>query len=373
MKKTLLISWDFPPQTGGVARYWGNLCQYLPSGDLVVLAPQNIKSNDFDSEQKYIVERTKMKFTSKFVWPKWLPLVWQVFSLIRKHKIEHILVSEVLPTGTVALLIKWIKKIPYTLSFHGMDIAWAMRQKRKNFLLRLILKNSHSILTNSKYTSKLILDFLPSVEAKIIVVYPGLSIQDKKTSYIAFSPDKNRFIVLSVGRLVERKGFDKSIEAIKALKNRYPDILYIIVGQGEYESTLRQIVLDNQLENWVKIYNKVSDSELSGFYQSAKVFLMPSRSLANGDVEGFGIVYLEANYYGLPVIAGNVGGMPEAVENNVNGLVVDGEKVIDIISAIQTIIENPEKAKKMAEMGKTRINMIFSSEIQVQKIKELLK
>jgi len=181
---------------------------------------------------------------------------------------------------------------------------------------------------------------------------------------------ENKKFILTVGRLIERKGQDKVIEALPRIMRVAPDVTYLIVGRGSKLDELRMKVKDMKLNRQVRFFTDILDSELPAFYQNAELFIMPSRQLADGDVEGFGIVYLEANFYGLPVIGGRSGGAAEAVEQGVNGLLVDPLSVNDIAQAIMSLLTNPARAREFGERGRRRVAARFN---WAEQAKELIR
>ena len=373
MNKILLITTDFPPTRGGVASYWRGLLPYFNSDQTTVLAPAIEGAVNFDSVQPYKIVRKKL-FTSLF-WPRWLPMLWQTWKLVRTEKIDRIIAGQPLPGGTVALIVKMITGVPYILSFHGMDFLRAKAQPRKYWLLKKIMAEADGIIVNSHYTESLVAkDNVHN--CPIVVAYPAASMlgpevidKEKAKSDLHFSGKK---VVLSVGRLVERKGFDKTIMAINKLRSRYQDLVYVIVGNGVYLHRLQRLLVENCLQSVVSIVTQADDNDLQRYYSAADVFCLPVREIPGGDVEGFGIVYLEAGSYGLPVIAGNSGGAPEAVVDGATGIVVDGNSISSIAFAISQYLENDSLTKQHGMAGRWRAINEFKWQDQALKIQQVL-
>ncbi len=367
--KKLLITIDFPPNVGGVARYLKNICEI--SEEIVVLAPKAdtdlsavaSAEADFDKIQNYKIYRKKLLF--KYFWPKWLPIFWHVFVIIKKEKIQKLKISHVLPVGYVALFFKKFLKIPYRVYTHGLDIKNPQSSSRKFKWMKRILRNAGEIIANSKYTkNELIKIGIPEDQIKII--YPCLNPKDYKApseEEIKNLRDKynlnNKKILLSVGRLVERKGNDKVIEALPKILKQIPNLVYLVVGDGEYRKNLEALTKKNNLENNVVFAGRVEDSILPAFYSVADCFIMIPRELENKDVEGFGMVYLEANYFHKPVIGSESGGAGEAVENGVSGILVPPENIDKIKEAVINIFSDEHLYKKLSEEGKKRIEERF--------------
>jgi len=380
MRKTLLITLDFAPQVGGIATYWANLCQYLPAENLVVLAPETDNSLAFDAQQSYLIYRYRL-LGSKHIWPQWLPFLFYTLKIIRQEKIKQIIVGQILPGGSIALLLKIFFRIPYFISLHGLDIVWANSHFRKRILAKLILQEAEGLISNSRFTQTRAQQLCPKLPVKTVIIYPCpnqtlLSLSPQAAEFWKDKLKLYRFVkkrvLLTIGRLVARKGQDKVIEAMTELHARYPDLVYLIVGQGAYLSALKRIVHQKKLEKVVYFFTEVPDSALGLFYQMADIFIMPARQLADGDVEGFGIVYLEANMFSKPVIAGRSGGVPEAVIDGYTGLLVNPLDVSQIVKAVIQLIDDRQMADLLGQQGARRVNKEFDWQKQARKLKKIL-
>ena len=376
MLRSLLITLDFPPRLGGVANSWSNLLRYLPAADVVVLAPEMDGSLAFDRRQNYLVYRGALISQRKYFWPRWWPLLRQTMALIKAEKIKRLLVAEVLPGGSIAFILKKIWNISYVISCHGLDIKFAQKTVWHRFLLKKILQNATRVVVNSRYTGELLKELVSS--DKVTIVYPCPNIEKPQYSVDTYTKVRKdlglsgRRLILSVGRLVERKGFDQVLRIMPELLRRYGNIFYAVVGRGPDQARLERLIREYELTDSVRIFNEVSDEELSVFYEVAEVFVMPSRELMAGDVEGFGIVYLEANAFGLPVIGGRSGGVPEAVEHNKNGLLVDPLNSNELFQACAALLDNPIKRRELADNGKRRLLQVYNWEKQGQILFDLL-
>jgi len=378
MKRTLLVTLDFPPMNGGVANYWSNLCRELPADEIVVLAPEGAGTIDFDIKQEYLIYRKNLLSKKTWIWPKWLPLLVETWRLITLEKIDFLIVTHVLPTGIIAYLLKKFLNLPYGLSIHGLDIAWTQNSKRKKWVTQKVLSEASWIISNSNYTKKLLHKYYPDLNTKEEIVYPCPNINNVeipavvKANLIKNNNLIDKKILLTVGRLIERKGQDMVIKSLPQVLKTVPETRYIIVGRGGDKARLEHLIKANHLEGKVIIYEKVANYELPAFYDLADVFIMPCRELKDGDVEGFGIVFLEAGNYKKPVIAGQSGGAIEAVEQNVTGLIVDPQNENEIAQAIIFLLQKPEKRKTLGLAGFNRAQTKFNWEEQAKKIINLL-
>ena len=373
MKKLLIGTIEFPPQRGGIANYLAGLAGALPKDKIAVLAPRFSGAENFDNRQPYKVYRRNL--FSKFIWPKWLPIVWHLWRTARREKVEAILVGQVLPVGTAALAVKRFFKIPYFISCHGMDILTAAENPRKKNLMNKILEQAAGVVANSEFTKNELIK-LGVAENKIAIIYPcpvdGSRIEPGKVNEI-----KNRLgladkkIILTAGRLVARKSYDKVIEAMPKILEKVQQAIYVIAGDGPEKESLKFKIENLKLENEVLLLGEVSEEKKNAFYQLCDLFIMTPRQIG-ADVEGFGTVYLEANKFGKPVIAGRSGGVTEAVVDGVTGLIVDPENINQIAEAVIKILTDETLTKKLGEQGRERVEKEFIWEIQIVKLEKII-
>lgn len=162
---------------------------------------------------------------------------------------------------------------------------------------------------------------------------------------------KDKRLLLFVGRLVPRKGVDMAIRALPAVVRQIPNVHFLVVGDGEYRLKLSQLAHETKMESHITFVGKVSDTDLLNYLRLCDVFIMPNRTMPDGDTEGFGLVFREANACRKPVIGGRAGGAVEAIIDGQTGLLVNGEDVDEISKAIVKILTAPKLEKKLAEGG----------------------
>lgn len=379
MRKSIIITFDFPPKKGGISNSLWNICQNLPRNKFVILT----EPTELDLSTNFKVYRKKLITESNLIWPKWFPLLYYLKRLIKKENIELIQAAQILPFGTIALIFKKIYQIPYFVYIYGQDLVIMRNSRRKMWLIKKILKNSDAIIANSNYTKSEAVE-LGAKKEKIIIVYPSPNEfdnfaveQSALESFLEKYHLRNRRIILTVGNLVKRKGQDLVIKVLPRLLKKFPKIFYVIVGSGPYKDILLDQIKKLDLSNYVKILERVDNRELPFFYQTSDVFIMATREIKNSqnyviDVEGFGMVFLEANLFSKPVIGGKSGGVPEAIEHDLSGLMVNPENEHEIIQALTKILENQEYAQKLGEQGRERVFKQFQLPKQVEKIKSAL-
>src|SRR3989338_991587 len=359
--KILLITMEWPPFRGGVGNYYFNLTQELAKQgmELQVLIPQ--AKLEIES-QKPNLTVSVCPFFYKFFWPKWIKLYFEIKKTVKKFKPDLIWVGQVLPVGEAVYLIKQRFKIPYFVSAHSLDILLPQKNFRKDKILKKILDKAEFITANSEFTKKE-LQNLENSYKKIEIIYPCPNIKNNGL----IKKQGNQKILLTVGRLVKRKGQGKVIEVMPKLLLDFPDLTYLIIGNGPEKINLESKIDNLDLNDKVKILTDVSDEELSGYYASSDIFVMPVENMED-DAEGFGIVYLEAAEFGLPVIGGKSGGATEAILDNETGLLVEPGNQKDLLEKISLFLNNGQLAKKFGAAGKMRIDQEFIWEKQADKL-----
>ncbi|PIR92274.1 hypothetical protein COU01_02655 [Candidatus Falkowbacteria bacterium CG10_big_fil_rev_8_21_14_0_10_44_15] len=355
----LLFTLEYPPAIGGVANYYGNLVKYWPDGEIQILAGE------------------------KLIKPHWLFGLWHLWRAIRKFDIKIVLVGQILPLGTVAWLLSRVPgvKFNYVVFLHGLDLTSALKVPRKKKLTGKILAGAQKIIAANSYTAKLAREIVE--QGKIEVINPGVDrrITDNAQLITQIKEKYNlqrKLVLLQVGRLVARKGVDKVLEAFTvetrhgaSLLKECPNLIYVIIGNGPATSNIQYLISKHNIQNNVLLITNADDSEVNSWYELCDIFIMPARNI-DGDFEGFGIVYLEANAYGKPVIAGDSGGVRDAVQNGVNGLLVDPESVEEISNAIIKLAQDESLRKKLGEQGRERARQ-FNWQVQVEKVMKALK
>lgn len=379
MLRTLLISELFPPRIGGTSRWFYEIYRRFPSECASILTDYQAGDERNDIAPSLHVIRTPMRindwgFLSPSSFMQYMRCTRFVRSLMRSHHFERIDCARVMPEGVIAYLIGKMSGIPYIVYAHGEEIGTALSSRQLCFLMRLVYGSAHKIIANSRNT-KILLNQVGVPDAKVIVVSPGVD-----TS--RFSPGERELsrkrlnleghtVLLSVGRLQRRKGHDQMIRAIPGLAAKIPNFKYVIVGNGEEEQRLRHLANENGCSSIVEFAGGASDDLLPDYYRSCDVFVLPNREESNHDVEGFGIVFLEASSCARPVVGGRSGGTSDAIEEGETGLLVNGESVEEITAAVLSLLVDPEKANEMGQKGRMRTIERFGWEKGVEKIMTL--
>ncbi len=365
MKKFLLFTLEYPPFHGGVANYYGHLIKYWPaSAKNVAGEPETVEID--------VLNNNSNKLLNTGLPLGWLKAAVKLWRYIKTNNITYVLVGQILPLGSAAYLVSKIIKIKYAVFLHGLDLSLAAKWPRKKWLAEKILKNSDKIICLNNFTADLTKRFFPGNTEKIVIVNPAVEPAPRPANEQISALKKqynlhDKMVLLSVGRLVKRKGVDMVIKAMPKVLKKIPNLVYIILGDGEEKENLELEIKNSELDKNIKIITQSSDQERDSWYNLCDIFIMASRNI-KGDFEGFGIVYLEANLAGKPVIAGRSGGVGDAVINDLNGLLVDPEDTGQIASAIIKLAENPDLRQKLGEQGKNRAIKDFNWQKQIIKI-----
>lgn len=329
--KTLLVTMDFPPLLGGISQYYHNRVKKISSQEIVVLMNKEEGFNNVKLDNKIYFK----KFFVKYIWPHWLLIFWHVWRIIKKEKIDRIWVGQVLPVGTVIYFLSKFIKLPYFVTCHGNDLLRAKYYSRKFKLAKRILNKTEFVEANTEFTKNILIDKYSISKNKIKIVYPECTLsKDMVDDDIVrelrekYNINKNNKILLTVGRLVESKGIDQVIKSLDIVKKEVPNLIYMVIGDGPDKDRLKQ------LSDSVIFTGSIPFNELPNYYALADAFIMTPRKNIYGDTESFGVVYLEAQEFGLPVIAGDTGG---ARETSDSFKFVDSE---DINQIAQNIIKS---------------------------------
>ena len=377
MEKILCITNDFGPRAGGIETFVIGLIERLPAGSVIVYTSAQENSHDYDRTwlEKYGVEVIRDK--AKILLPT-PGVAFCVNSLVRDRAIETVFFGAAAPLGLLSRGLRRAGARKIVALTHGHEVWWS-KVWPFSWAMKRMSRNIDHLTYLGEYTRQVISKAVTAKAASSMVkIAPGidtdhfapvdaselrkkLGLHDKKT-------------IVSVGRLVHRKGQDILIEAMPAICREIPDAHLVMIGEGPYRSYLenRRKVLG--LEEKVTFIGRIQYAELPTYICIGDLFVMPSRSrLAGLEVEGLGIVYLEASACGLPVIAGNSGGAPDAVLAGETGLVVDGTHVNDVASAVIELLNDPERSQRMGQRGREWIVQEWRWEIWASRFAQLLK
>jgi phosphatidylinositol alpha-1,6-mannosyltransferase len=303
-------------------------------------------------------------------------LFLKTFSLVLTRRFAAIFAGRALPEGLVALVTGRLMRRPVLIYAHGEELTgWG--RGRKFQVMCYVMRRANYILSNSDHTRDTLVNLLGVESQRIVLTYPtvdenrfkpGLPVADLHES-IGLEGVKK--LVLSVGRMQRRKGFDNVIRAMPELLKQGVDIDYALIGIGDDLEYLQNLAREHGVAERVHFLGHVSYEDLPRWYNACDIFAMPNRDI-NGDTEGFGLVFLEAAASGKPVIAGMAGGTASAVVDGETGLRVDGEAVEAIVQALTRLLRNPSEAAEMGRKARLRVLENFTHVRRVDQLRELV-
>ncbi len=372
----LLASVDFPPHTDGVTTIARELSCRISArhSRFFVLAPSDAGDTVFDQEQCYKATRVP---GYDWGYGRAIPMFLGMPFLVLRRGIRHILALNIAYGGVAAWALAHILKIRYVLFAYGYEFEKVKTSPGLKRLYLAIYARSAGVVCCSENVRERLTAFGVPAE-KTLTLYPGVDTRKFFPAPVSeeFRQSRHmtgRRVVLTVGRLVERKGHDKVIQALAQLVPRFPELLYVISGKGEAEAGLKQLVSDLHLENHVRFVGRISDAEISSYYNACEFFVMPSREIAgSGHVEGFGIVFLEAGACGKPSIGGRSGGVAEAIWDGRTGFLVDPESVDELVLKMETLLKDRDYCKSLGENAREWVLTRFHWPVYVQHVYQLL-
>jgi phosphatidylinositol alpha-1,6-mannosyltransferase len=377
--KCLLVANIFPPINGGSAVVYESLCQFAPAGTMYVLAPwrhylsgEEVAGwREYDAQAGFPIERIELlrppaASPGSLLHSAWLQLavdlplkvkvLRKTISMVRREKIDVICVCELSSGSWLGLLLKRFMGIPYINYIHGEEITTEVPYRLFGRRRRQYLRHADAVVAVSEFTRRALIDQMGVEPERIELIVNGVDAQrfhpgPKSDALLARYGLAGKRVLLTVGRLVERKGIDTTIRALPRILERCPDARYLIVGTGDYRDELEALVAAEGVTEQVIFAGRVPYDELVAHYQLCDLFVMPNRELANHDTEGFGLVFLEANACGKAVVAGRAGGVVEAVRHGETGLNVDGDDVGAVADAISGLLLDEARRAAMGQRG----------------------
>jgi phosphatidyl-myo-inositol dimannoside synthase len=370
--RTLLVTNDFPPRPGGIQAYLQALATRLPAHELVVYAPAWQGAAEFDAAQPFTVVRhpTSLMLPTPDV-------ARRAREIMAAESCSSVWFGAAAPLGLLAPTLREAGAQRVVASTHGHEVGWSMLPVSRQ-ALRRIGSTTDVVTYVSKYTRGRFaaafgryaaLEYLPSgVDTELY--RPDQAGREMVRKRYDLS---DRPTVVCVSRLVPRKGQDMLIRALPAIRRKVPGAALLIVGGGRYSERLSALARECDVADHVILTGSVSWEELPAHYVAGDVFAMPCRTRGRGlDVEGLGIVFLEASACGLPVIAGRSGGAPETVQEGVTGHVVDGRDAAKIADRIIPLLADPDAAATMGAAGRAWVKSAWRWDTHASRLSTLL-
>jgi phosphatidylinositol alpha-1,6-mannosyltransferase len=364
MAKTLLITLAFPPDIGGMQSFAYQRCLHANVNHFVVLAPKTMGWQAFDERQPVRICRWSAALQNVPGIKRVLQFVFPLLHVLRLHRRERFDVIECwqpLPFGLIGMISKSLYGVPYIVWSHGNDLSRPQRYPLAKLFLSRVLAGAHLVIANSQNTRGALLA-LGAPSDKIRVLNPPVNTRrftpdiDSSTITQKYGLEGKR-VILTVARLAQVKGIDTVIRALPKVLEAIPNTAYLVIGDGPLRAELEHLAEVLGVSDHVVFVGAIDhlSNDLPRYYRACDVFVMVSRPLPRGrEIERFGMAYLEAGACGKPVVAGRGGGVEEAVEDGVTGLLVDPLDVNAIAQAMVRVLQDEELARRLGENGRKR-------------------
>lgn len=378
--RALLITELFLPTKGGTAVMFDSDFRRLGGKSVHVVTADVPGASDIDQNHPNTIHRIRLR---RIAWarPESVLIYTKLFLislwLIVARRLEKVLAGRALPEGLVAWIVARITGRKVYIYAHGEELTgWGRGGKFRT--MRFVLRRADLVIGNSDFTRDTLVGLIGVPAARVVVLYPAvdeavfcenLPAEDLREQLGLTSSAK---LILSVGRLQRRKGFDNVIRAVAVLVGKGIDVHYALIGIGEDLDYLRRLARENGVSHRVHLLGHVAQDDLPRWYNACDVFAMPNREL-RGDTEGFGIVYLEAAASAKPSIAGRAGGTGSAVVDGETGLRVDGDDLSAITAAIERVLSDERLGKRLGQTGRERVLANFTYQRRAEQLRQLIQ
>ncbi|MEI6307138.1 MAG: glycosyltransferase family 4 protein [Actinomycetes bacterium] len=355
MNKILLVTNDLGPRAGGIESFVLSLVERVPKGCLIIYTSTQKGSAPFDAQLLERFGAVVIRDRAKILLPT--PRVnHRAVKILKQYQIKTVWFGAAAPLALMAKQLRTSGATNIVALSHGHEIWWAKIPILKQ-LLRKIIKDVDHLGYLGQFTKGEIVKASNQID-KFVQIAPGIDTdhfmpKSARADLIKKYRLEDRRVIVSVGRLVHRKGQDKLIESLPKILQSFPDAVLLLVGEGPIKQMLKNTAKQLGVTNQVIFAGRVQHIDLPDYICLGEVFAMPVRSRFAGlEVEGLGIVYLEASACGLPVIVGNSGGATDAVIDGVTGLLVDGSDIDQIADAVCKLLTDQSRAKAMGLAGR---------------------
>lgn len=355
MPSILLVTNDFGPRAGGIETFVMGLLERVPMGEVIVYTSHQSSTGEYDRRWRddYGVEVVRDKSSILLPTPR---VIRNLQKLIDERNLSTVWFGAAAPLGVSA---RWLRKAGaehIVALTHGHEVWWS-KVWPFSWAISEIARSVDVVTYLGDFTQQAIARRFKD-KNKLTKIAPGIDTEHFRPLDGRELREKygiaDRATIVSVGRLVHRKGQDRLVEAMPLVLKEIPEAHLVFIGEGPHRKKLDELVKKLKLENHVTFIGRIQYSDLPRHISLGDIFAMPSRSRLFGlEVEGLGIVYLEASACGLPVVGGNSGGAPDAVKEGITGFVVDGNNLPEIADRIITLLKDDELRNQMGNAGRS--------------------
>ena len=394
--RILVFSEFFLPLTGGGQVILSEICSRLPANETVVYTTYTGDTGWFDERQDYRIIRSDVLSPLATRWPeltehqretlthrsfygrwfakskfiRWLVYVRVILDMVRtalRERPNIVFCGNTFWPAIAARLHAYLRSTPYVVYHFGQEPLLILeRGSVLQWVQRWALNGASYLFTISQFSKEVLLKFELDSN-RIGIQFPGVSAvfleaNDVDVNRVKLElglPD-DAILLLTVGRLTERKGVDKVLSALPIVMAAFPNVHYLIAGSGQDEYRLRNLAAELDVANRVRFLGDVPHDRLVRYYRACDLFILANRASGCGDVETFGIVFIEANACGKPVIGGRNGGTADAIDDGRSGLLVNPNDENDIADAIRRVLRDRDYAAALGEYGRKRAHERFN-------------
>jgi phosphatidylinositol alpha-1,6-mannosyltransferase len=380
MRRTLIVTNDFPPRQGGIQSFVHELALRLSPDDLTVYAPKwngpdgPDGTRAFDARQPFDVVRhpTSLMIPSPGV-------TRRAAELARSRRAEVVIFGAAAPLALITPALRQAGVERAIGITHGHEAGWAALPGARTLLRRIGSETDVITYLGEYFRVRLSRALTTEAAARMTRLHPGVDAGVFKPDKAAREEIRDRYglagrpVVVCVSRLVRRKGQDTLIRAWAEVKSQVPDASLLIVGGGPRLAALHHLAERTGVAASVHLTGPVAQAELPAHYAAGDVFAMPCRTRRGGlDVEGLGIVYLEASATGLPVVGGDSGGAPDAISEGETGYVVGGTDIPALSARLVALLSDPSGAKAMGEKGRAWVEREWNWDLAASRLRALI-
>lgn len=355
--KVLLIAENWPPRDGGIENYLTHIAGLLPKQSVTVVTPAaHVSEKEHGSGIREVI---RTRFFWPLIKPSWWPLWLKIKKLAEREHFDVVLCGKALMEGQIGYRLKKKLGIPYVVFTYAMEVETWRRQGHNRRKLLKVLAGAESVVYINEQTKKTLLE-LGVTTQQLVKIWPGVDdrffagVPEQEVTRVLQRYNLTQPYVFTMCRLISRKGVDVLIEGFAKLDQmKFRSYQLVIGGDGPERQHLAEVAERNFVNTSVRFIGRVPDEDLPALYKGASVFALTPRE-DGSDIEGFGIVYMEAAASGTPAVGTLTGGVPEAVLGEQTGVLVSPDSPAAVADALARLLGDGELRRKLGEAARQR-------------------
>jgi phosphatidyl-myo-inositol dimannoside synthase len=377
----LMMTDSFLPHAGGSRVYYHNIYSRFAPDQVTVLTKKVPGWREFDARECRPDYRIVRHFRPlpdhryRQIPRALLPLA-PALQILLTQSVDLVHSGDLFPQGIFAEMFWRCGGIPYLAYCHGEEITQTEGYRFRPYLRTRVYRGAAAVIANSNFARNLLLDLGIPLE-RIHKVTPGVDLaqffpRERRPELVSCFALQGQLVLVTVARLVARKGHDTVIRSVAGLANEFPNLKYLVVGSGPDRPALEQLARELNVAERVVFTGHVPEADLADFYALGDVMVMPNRRESGGDLEGFGMSFVEANAVGRPVVGGRSGGAEEAVAEHVSGLLLeDPRSVEELVSVLRLLLGSQDLRQRMGTAGAQRARQEFGWQGRAERIRQI--